>query len=217
MNVAQRIYSGSTSGCSPSCSSVLQALQERPSCRRYRSMHRLNANLSHAAVHRGLYSSPIRIRDHAVAVTAAMSEAGGTGSKHEYTLKETIVRVILSESTHRMHPMQPCIQACIVALWPWQTTESLPDKRIIPDHTFHTMPTTQALVETAMLAAVSGLAYLVSTILKIENTVGYFLPLPIVLASMRSGAAAGWKTMMATAFLLVGRSIRIFDTSQITV
>lgn len=79
------------------------------------------------------------------------------------------------------------------------------------------MPTTQALVETAMLAAVSGLAYLVSTILKIENTVGYFLPLPIVLASMRSGAAAGWKTMMATAFLLVGRSIRIFDTSQITV
>lgn len=30
----------------------------------------------------------------------------------------------------------------------------------------------QALVETAMLAAVSGLAYLVATILKIENTVG---------------------------------------------
>ncbi|GAX78946.1 hypothetical protein CEUSTIGMA_g6386.t1 [Chlamydomonas eustigma] len=62
---------------------------------------------------------------------------------------------------------------------------------------------TTALVETAMLAAVSGLAYLVSTILKIENTVGYFLPLPIVLASMRSGVRSGWKTMSATAFLLV--------------
>lgn len=55
-----------------------------------------------------------------------------------------------------------------------------------------------------MLAAVSGLAYLVSTVLKIENTVGYFLPLPVVLACMRSGVGAGWKTMMSTAFLLVG-------------
>ena len=55
-----------------------------------------------------------------------------------------------------------------------------------------------------MLAAVSGLAYLISTVLKIENTVGYFLPLPVVLACMQSGVGAGWKTMMATAFLLVG-------------
>jgi hypothetical protein len=55
-----------------------------------------------------------------------------------------------------------------------------------------------------MLAAVSGLAYLVATILKLENTVGYFLPLPVVLAAMRSGHGVGWKTMGATAFLLVG-------------
>ncbi len=55
-----------------------------------------------------------------------------------------------------------------------------------------------------MLAAVSGLAYLVSNILKLENSLGYFLPLPVVLAAMRNGAAAGWRTVTATAFLLVG-------------
>lgn len=55
-----------------------------------------------------------------------------------------------------------------------------------------------------MLAAVSGLAYLLSTIMKMENTLGYFLPLPVVIASLRSGAGTGWRTMMATGFLLVG-------------
>lgn len=66
-------------------------------------------------------------------------------------------------------------------------------------------PVPQKLVETAMLAAVSGLAYVVSTILKLDNTLGYFLPLPIVIAALRSGPAAGWSTMSATGFLLVGR------------
>lgn len=55
-----------------------------------------------------------------------------------------------------------------------------------------------------MLAAVSGLAYLLSTLLKLDNSIGYFLPLPIVIASMRSGIGAGWNTMLATAFLLSG-------------
>ncbi|KAF5828554.1 hypothetical protein DUNSADRAFT_17452 [Dunaliella salina] len=64
---------------------------------------------------------------------------------------------------------------------------------------------TKTLVETAMLAAVSGLAYLLSTILKLEASLGYFLPLPVVLAAMRGGPTAGWKTMMATGFLLVGK------------
>ncbi|KAG1670099.1 hypothetical protein FOA52_013675 [Chlamydomonas sp. UWO 241] len=68
---------------------------------------------------------------------------------------------------------------------------------------YSSLRATTALVETAMLAAVSGLAYLVATILKLENTVGYFLPLPVVLAALRSGQAVGWKTMGATAFLLV--------------
>lgn len=62
----------------------------------------------------------------------------------------------------------------------------------------------QALVETAMLAAVSGLAFVLATILRLDNTVGYFLPLPIMLAAMRSGPSSGWGTMAATGFLLVG-------------
>jgi hypothetical protein len=60
------------------------------------------------------------------------------------------------------------------------------------------------LVETAMLSAVSGLAFLLSTLLKLDSSLGYFLPLPITIAACRSGAAAAWHTMMATAFLLLG-------------
>ncbi|GIL91598.1 hypothetical protein Vretimale_9635 [Volvox reticuliferus] len=67
----------------------------------------------------------------------------------------------------------------------------------------YTLEDTRVLVETAMLAAVSGLAYLLSTILKLENGLGYFLPLPVVLAALRSGGGAGWRTMTATCFLLV--------------
>lgn len=63
----------------------------------------------------------------------------------------------------------------------------------------------QVLVETAMLSAVSGLAFLLSTLLKLDNSLGYFLPLPITIAACRSGVAAGWHTMMATAFLLLGK------------
>jgi hypothetical protein len=56
-----------------------------------------------------------------------------------------------------------------------------------------------------MLAAVGGLAYLLSTILKLESGLGYVLPLPVVLSAQRGGAAAGFKTMGATGFLLVGK------------
>jgi len=62
----------------------------------------------------------------------------------------------------------------------------------------------QVLVETAMLSAVSGLAFLLSTLLKLDNSLGCFLPLPIAIAACRSGVAAAWHTMMATAFLLLG-------------
>lgn len=65
-------------------------------------------------------------------------------------------------------------------------------------------PHTQVLVETAMLAAVSGLVFLLSTLLKLDNSLGYLLPMPIAIAALRSGAAAAWKTMMATSFLLIG-------------
>ena len=54
-----------------------------------------------------------------------------------------------------------------------------------------------------MLAAVSGLAYTLATLLKLESYLGYFLPLPVVIAAMRSGPAAARKTMTTTCFLLL--------------
>lgn len=61
----------------------------------------------------------------------------------------------------------------------------------------------QALVETAMLAAVSGLAFTLGSLLRVDSYLGYFLPMPVVVAAMRSGPAAGRKTMTATCFLLM--------------
>ena len=54
-----------------------------------------------------------------------------------------------------------------------------------------------------MLAAVSGLAFTLATLLKLESYLGYFLPMPVIVAAMRSGPAAGRKTMTATCFLLL--------------
>jgi hypothetical protein len=55
-----------------------------------------------------------------------------------------------------------------------------------------------------MLAAVSGLTFLLSTLLKLDNSLGYLLPLPIAVAALRSGVGAAWKTMLATSCLLIG-------------
>lgn len=62
---------------------------------------------------------------------------------------------------------------------------------------------TLRLVECAMFAAVGGLAYFLSNSLSIENYFGCFFALPIVISSMRWGVAAGRKTMVATAMLLL--------------
>ncbi|XP_073395448.1 uncharacterized protein [Physcomitrium patens] len=62
---------------------------------------------------------------------------------------------------------------------------------------------TVQLVECAMLAATAGLAYFLSNLLRLEAYFGCFFPLPVVISSMRWGAAAGRKTMVATAMLLL--------------
>ncbi|KAL7171337.1 hypothetical protein ACSBR2_036065 [Camellia fascicularis] len=62
---------------------------------------------------------------------------------------------------------------------------------------------TLRLVECSMFAAVAGLAYFLSNSLAIENYFGCFFALPIVISSMRWGVAAGRKTMVATAMLLL--------------
>lgn len=61
----------------------------------------------------------------------------------------------------------------------------------------------QRLVETAMLAAVSGLAYALASTMHLEGYLGYFLPLPVILSALRSGPGAGRKTMTATFFLVL--------------
>ncbi|KAL0424822.1 UNVERIFIED_CONTAM: hypothetical protein Sradi_1017000 [Sesamum radiatum] len=61
---------------------------------------------------------------------------------------------------------------------------------------------TLRLVECAMFAAVSGLAFLLSNSLAIEKYFACFFALPIVLSTMRWGIAAGRKTMVATTVLL---------------
>ena len=53
-----------------------------------------------------------------------------------------------------------------------------------------------------MLAAVTGLAYTLATLLKLESYLGYFLPLPVIISALQSGAVAGLKTV-TTAFLLL--------------
>ncbi|CAI9096350.1 OLC1v1032468C2 [Oldenlandia corymbosa var. corymbosa] len=61
---------------------------------------------------------------------------------------------------------------------------------------------TLRLVECAMFSAVSGLTYLLSNSLAIENYFGCFFALPIVFSAMRWGVSAARKTMVATFVLL---------------
>ncbi|KAL8533507.1 hypothetical protein ACS0TY_009781 [Phlomoides rotata] len=61
---------------------------------------------------------------------------------------------------------------------------------------------TLRLVECAMFAAVSALAFILSNSLAIEKYFACFFALPIVLSTMRWGIAAGRKTMVATGVLL---------------
>ena len=53
-----------------------------------------------------------------------------------------------------------------------------------------------------MLAAVTGLTYTIGNLLRVESYLAYVLPLPLVLAALRSGPAAALKTL-TTAFLLL--------------
>jgi hypothetical protein len=63
---------------------------------------------------------------------------------------------------------------------------------------------TRRMVETAMLAAVAGLAYVLSTLLKLDAYFSYILPLPIVLAALRMGPTAATMVVTVAFLLLVG-------------
>eukprot|EP00240_Pyramimonas_obovata_P006382 CAMPEP_0118925312 /NCGR_PEP_ID=MMETSP1169-20130426/3213_1 /TAXON_ID=36882 /ORGANISM="Pyramimonas obovata, Strain CCMP722" /LENGTH=311 /DNA_ID=CAMNT_0006866565 /DNA_START=78 /DNA_END=1013 /DNA_ORIENTATION=- len=61
---------------------------------------------------------------------------------------------------------------------------------------------TQAMVETAMLAAFAGLAYYLGTALRLEAHLGSFLPLPIVIGAARWNPRVAAKVLAVTALLL---------------
>lgn len=54
-----------------------------------------------------------------------------------------------------------------------------------------------------MLAAVTGLAYTVGNLLRLEGYLAYGLPLPIVLAALRSGPLPALKTLAVAVLLLL--------------
>jgi hypothetical protein len=58
-----------------------------------------------------------------------------------------------------------------------------------------------------MLAAVGGVVYTLSSVLKLKGYLDYFQPMPVVVSAMRWGPAAGRKTMTATCFLLLGVAV----------
>ena len=64
---------------------------------------------------------------------------------------------------------------------------------------------TRQLVESAMLAAVTGLAYTVGNLLKLESYLAYILPLPVVLSALRSGPVPAVKTLTVTCLLLLSK------------
>ena len=52
------------------------------------------------------------------------------------------------------------------------------------------------LVESAMLAACTGLAYHFSASFRLESYLGALFPFPVVLAAARWGCDAAWKTLV---------------------
>jgi hypothetical protein len=62
----------------------------------------------------------------------------------------------------------------------------------------------QEVVETAMLAAVTGLIFLVTATIGLDRYFASVLPLPILFSAMRRQASAGWWTMWASACLITG-------------
>ena len=55
-----------------------------------------------------------------------------------------------------------------------------------------------------MLAAVTGLAYTAGSLLKVESYMAYLLPLPVILAALRSGPLPALKTLTTACLLLLG-------------
>jgi hypothetical protein len=59
------------------------------------------------------------------------------------------------------------------------------------------------LVQTSLFAACTGLAYTLSAAFRLEAYLGALFPLPLVLSAARGPPAAVWRTLRATALLLL--------------
>ena len=55
-----------------------------------------------------------------------------------------------------------------------------------------------------MLAAVSGLIFVISTTIGLDKYCTHVFPLPIIVASLRRGKRAGWGTMNVSSCLILG-------------
>ncbi|KAL0045230.1 hypothetical protein WJX82_001245 [Trebouxia sp. C0006] len=133
---------------------------------------------------------PLRFAGHGVHFVSKRCSRPGRGvqgSKHHHD------RALIASSKNQVEAPELHLQHAQDALRKQQQQDGAP----VP------LPLAKSLVETAMLAAVSGLAFTLATLLSLESYLGYFLPMPVVVAAMRSGPAAGRKTMTATCFLLL--------------
>ena len=63
----------------------------------------------------------------------------------------------------------------------------------------------QVLVETAMVSACGGLAFALSSLLKLSSYEAFIMPLPVLLCAVRNGGKAGRKAVRATFVLLAGK------------
>ncbi|XP_049364949.1 uncharacterized protein LOC125829797 [Solanum verrucosum] len=117
------------------------------------------------------------------------------------THKPKILPLVLNCSLDNFKPSNVKGSTVKTQIWSDKEEENSEEyEYLAPDGVVHKR--TLRLVEGAMFAAVSGLAYLLSNSLAIENYFGCFFALPIVVSSMRWGVAAGRKTMVATVVLL---------------
>ena len=62
----------------------------------------------------------------------------------------------------------------------------------------------QVLVETAMVSACGGLAFALTTLLKLSSYESFVMPLPVLLCAVRNGGKAGRKAVRGTFVLLAG-------------
>lgn len=71
--------------------------------------------------------------------------------------------------------------------------------------TIPVIPSLQELVETSMLAAISGLLFVITVTLGIDGSFlfSYMLPFPILMAALRRSSSAGWSVMWVSASLLL--------------